>query len=932
MTSEVDCGQTLSLPGYSTFDLLANLAYEAKKLFSLQLTENKLLKQDSDVLTREIAELKKNHKNEVQLLKDTIRTLNYEIKQLKTQLQVMQSSQTNSSETKTNVNSESCQSSETELSATSTSSISENNTLSSGIGTLITEPAVPRPPSTSLSLPSFPHEDTQRTAISDPIGMPSFVKLPQTISAPSSKLSLFPSHRSFYSDRYLSSSASMHLPSLSEPAFVMSHHLDAVQDVSFHPSILLLMLSSRDGSSTILDIARTTRLHKKKRKCKYKENAKEKEGEIERDLEKDKDKDKEKEKEKERDERHLQPIAYLVSSPFTSSLANLSSHQSNSPDTKLQSSSSFAFETACATPSSFSIDSVTRSHSTATLERKSSSFLNAGADVSSSSIVRSKLNRRRRNGVFSGIFLPSLMSPGDEERMGERADRFEDEQTAASPSAASTSSASSFLSSSFLTHRSPLSSPPHFNQQAGHSNQAEMSASVLSLGASTASINSVDSFKSSSSSLNASAGGAGCSSSYNASSSPKKSLGCIAQGFADGTIRISSLPDPHYRLFGTHGSLCPLRLLDLKGHTDTVYSLQEEKDPACSGSSVTSAPSSSSSSSLSSSSSASAAAQGNVGAAVEMRKSILLLSASADDTVKLWRICNSDFEDGSQAKVSDVLPCKTQSAPSHRSGQIFSFTRGRTADRCNSELLDTPVTALFHPIVKTSVVAGYKSGDVALYDISVGMQLGAISTAQNPSTTIAKFPHRITSITGITSFSNSCPLIVSALNGSIHLLDTRTHSVVNTIANAHFEWPANPPASASASPAAVNAPTPPSAHSPTPFSSLSFSGFTSVGSISSVSSVASPPCIPSLHPCAVTSTAYCTHHLDATCFVSGGSDCSIRLWDLRSLNEPLAIFPKHHRQMFDEGITKVMFHPQKPLLVSAGADGVVNLYVRNQYG
>ncbi len=56
-----------------------------------------------------------------------------------------------------------------------------------------------------------------------------------------------------------------------------------------------------------------------------------------------------------------------------------------------------------------------------------------------------------------------------------------------------------------------------------------------------------------------------------------------------------------------------------------------------------------------------------------------------------------------------------------------------------------------------------------------------------------------------------------------------------------------------------------------------------------------------------------------------GHDCSVRVWNVESkqcLQEMTA-----HRKKFDEAIHDVAFHPSKPFIASAGADGLAKVYV-----
>lgn len=87
-----------------------------------------------------------------------------------------------------------------------------------------------------------------------------------------------------------------------------------------------------------------------------------------------------------------------------------------------------------------------------------------------------------------------------------------------------------------------------------------------------------------------------------------------------------------------------------------------------------------------------------------------------------------------------------------------------------------------------------------------------------------------------------------------------------------------------------------------------------------------------------------TAHLDAVTsldvdaaglsLVSGGHDCSVRFWDLRSLgggDAKSAIVNcvqefTSHRRKSDEGVLDVKYHSSLPYVASAGADGVVKVY------
>lgn len=56
-----------------------------------------------------------------------------------------------------------------------------------------------------------------------------------------------------------------------------------------------------------------------------------------------------------------------------------------------------------------------------------------------------------------------------------------------------------------------------------------------------------------------------------------------------------------------------------------------------------------------------------------------------------------------------------------------------------------------------------------------------------------------------------------------------------------------------------------------------------------------------------------------------GHDCSIRLWSMETKTCVQEI--TSHRKKFDESIFDVAFHPTKPFIASAGADGVAKVLV-----
>lgn len=72
----------------------------------------------------------------------------------------------------------------------------------------------------------------------------------------------------------------------------------------------------------------------------------------------------------------------------------------------------------------------------------------------------------------------------------------------------------------------------------------------------------------------------------------------------------------------------------------------------------------------------------------------------------------------------------------------------------------------------------------------------------------------------------------------------------------------------------------------------------------------------------VTSLAVDAHGLY---LLSGSHDCSIRLWNLESKTCVQEITA--HRKKFDESIFDVAFHPSKPYIASAGADGLSKVFV-----
>lgn len=72
----------------------------------------------------------------------------------------------------------------------------------------------------------------------------------------------------------------------------------------------------------------------------------------------------------------------------------------------------------------------------------------------------------------------------------------------------------------------------------------------------------------------------------------------------------------------------------------------------------------------------------------------------------------------------------------------------------------------------------------------------------------------------------------------------------------------------------------------------------------------------------VTSLAVDAHGLY---LLSGSHDCSIRLWNLD--NKTCVQEITAHRKKFDESIFDVTFHPTKPYIASAGADGLAKVFV-----
>lgn len=57
----------------------------------------------------------------------------------------------------------------------------------------------------------------------------------------------------------------------------------------------------------------------------------------------------------------------------------------------------------------------------------------------------------------------------------------------------------------------------------------------------------------------------------------------------------------------------------------------------------------------------------------------------------------------------------------------------------------------------------------------------------------------------------------------------------------------------------------------------------------------------------------------------GSHDCSIRLWHLD--NKTCVQEITAHRKKFDESILDVAFHPSRPYIASAGADGLAKVFV-----
>ena len=71
--------------------------------------------------------------------------------------------------------------------------------------------------------------------------------------------------------------------------------------------------------------------------------------------------------------------------------------------------------------------------------------------------------------------------------------------------------------------------------------------------------------------------------------------------------------------------------------------------------------------------------------------------------------------------------------------------------------------------------------------------------------------------------------------------------------------------------------------------------------------------------------AFYRKHDKITSFFRLGHDCSIRLWNLDSKTCVQEI--TSHRKKFDEAIYDVAFHPNRPYIASAGADGLAKVFV-----
>ncbi|GMK57236.1 hypothetical protein CspeluHIS016_0400700 [Cutaneotrichosporon spelunceum] len=76
------------------------------------------------------------------------------------------------------------------------------------------------------------------------------------------------------------------------------------------------------------------------------------------------------------------------------------------------------------------------------------------------------------------------------------------------------------------------------------------------------------------------------------------------------------------------------------------------------------------------------------------------------------------------------------------------------------------------------------------------------------------------------------------------------------------------------------------------------------------------------HPKPITSLSLSP--LSPTCVLSASVDCSVRLWDLQRKTSLQDL--NGHRQRSNEGVTHVASHPELPVIASAGADGVVRIW------
>ncbi|KAA6355348.1 MAG: hypothetical protein EZS28_049125, partial [Streblomastix strix] len=246
-------------------------------------------------------------------------------------------------------------------------------------------------------------------------------------------------------------------------------------------------------------------------------------------------------------------------------------------------------------------------------------------------------------------------------------------------------------------------------------------------------------------------------------------LGCLVIGDNQGKLTVYALPDPKMMMFDQMKKLEKNKMFDIDAHSDSIWSIDESSQ------------------------------LNGLFSGTQLPRSGIKLTqtriatASADGTVKLWNI-NSDGipnQTGSQNVQFHTMLNEFRHTPSIARSVVRDWYYKRTyvissVEYDNNQITnkindkwedsDIPTSVIFDPMNVANLIVGFVSGDIVRYDIEKGEYNWNRVSKQNRSERIISLTKSLTATHYQTQ--DTIPHLVSTNLGYLHIIDPRDFQTI----------------------------------------------------------------------------------------------------------------------------------------------------------